>query len=66
MKWQQLKQGKCPMCNDLMNEAVGKFSVLRCISLDCPFKIRDDALAAMLADSTHPINKYDDTLSKEE
>lgn len=66
MKWQYLKQGKCPMCEDLLKDSIGKYSVLRCINQDCPFKIREDALAAMLADSSHPVNKYDDTLSKEE
>lgn len=54
------------MCSDLLKDSIGKYSVLRCINLDCPFKIRQDALDVMLADKAHPVNKYDDTLSKEE
>lgn len=54
------------MCGDIMKDANGKYNILKCIRLDCPFKIREDALSTMLADSTHPVNKYDNTLSQEE
>lgn len=58
MRWQDLKNGKCPMCGGFVKDSTGKYNMTVCNDAMCPFKIRDDDLERILQNPEHPINKY--------
>lgn len=58
IKWQNLKEEKCPICGDNLNYGVGVFEVLVCLNTNCSFKIRHDRFVEILNDPTHPCNRF--------
>lgn len=66
MRWQNLKESKCPMCSNQLIDAYGKYRVLKCISSECTFKIREDRMSEIINDQTHPANRFYNPVAEEE
>ena len=59
IKWQNIRDDKCPMCGDSIRPTLlGHLALLRCVSSDCTFKIREERLNEILADPQHPANTF--------
>ena len=59
MKWQNLREEKCPMCDDALSYGIGPYEILVCMSSPgCTFKIRYDVYLGILNDHTHPCNQF--------
>ena len=58
MKWQNLKIGRCPLCGDHLNKAIGQYEVSQCVSINCTFHIREDRMQRILTDAQHPANNF--------
>lgn len=53
MKWQNIIDNVCPVCESRMRDQEGSFDIHRCSNANCSFKIREDSLQAILANKTH-------------
>jgi len=59
MRWQNLHEGKCPVCSDeLATDNDSKNNVYECMDDRCDFKISLTSVQAILADETHPANLF--------
>lgn len=58
MRWQNLREEKCPMCASSLDYGVGPYEILACIAPDCTFKIRHDTFLEILGDENHPANTF--------
>lgn len=60
IKWQNLRDERCPICGGNLNYGIGPFEILACMKDGCTFKIRYDRLAEILNDAEHSCNKFYD------
>lgn len=58
IKWQRLKEERCPLCSSDLSYGIGAYDILTCIDANCTFKIRHDRFVEILADKTHPCNIF--------
>lgn len=59
MKWQNLLRSQCPICQSmLLEEEKGRTVLLKCLTPECPFIIREDRLKEILADPNHKANVW--------
>jgi len=56
--WQNLRNGRCPTCNNLLRQAVGPYEIMECYAEDCTFKMREDRIQIILNDPNHSCNRY--------
>jgi len=60
LHWQNLRVGRCPICNDELRDAVGKYEITECVKYpECSFKIRNDKMEMILSDPLHPAHQFD-------
>lgn len=58
IKWQNLRDEKCPLCASHLSYGTGAYDILACINGDCTFKIRHDRFVEIMADVSHPCNQF--------
>lgn len=58
LKWQNLRDERCPICSKALNYTTGIFEILACMDSGCSFKIRHDRFLEILNDETHPCNRF--------
>ncbi len=58
MKWQNLRDGRCPVCGNILKDGVGPYMILVCTSSECTFRIREDNLLEILRNKNHAANLY--------
>lgn len=59
MKWQNIKDDRCPVCSrDLYPSSDGRLNYLKCSNGDCTFRIKESYLQEIIADPTHPANRF--------
>ena len=60
LHWQNLREGRCPRCGDELRDSIGKYEISECMkNPECPFKIRNDKMDAILADPLHPAHQFE-------
>ena len=58
LRWQNLKDERCPVDGELLAPREGRFMVMHCIKPECTFNIRVDRMNQILKDPSHPANKF--------
>ena len=58
LRWQNLRDERCPICTSHLNYGTGTYDILTCINPDCTFKIRHDRFVEIMADASHPCNQF--------
>lgn len=58
LKWQYLREGKCPACAHDLISGNGPYEISKCVSADCTFHIREDRMQEILQDPNHPANRF--------
>lgn len=58
MKWQNLHDNKCPLCDQELMEELSRYEIVRCVNLTCDFRIRQDNLNRILQDPNHSANIF--------
>lgn len=59
MKWQNLRKDVCPLCdNTLVYNMESGLDLMKCMTPDCTFKIRQDRLEDILNDENHLCNIF--------
>lgn len=58
-RWQNIVDGRCPECGQYLRKSTdGRQDFQKCINSECSFIIRENSLNQILADPTHPANKF--------
>lgn len=58
IKWQFLHDRKCPICENQLYPNPRNENAYKCLSEGCSFKITEERIQIILADDTHPANRY--------
>lgn len=59
LRWQNLREGRCPQCGEDLRDGNGKFEITICTKQPlCTFKIRNDKYDEIMADPLHPAHQY--------
>ena len=58
IRWQFLHQMRCPLCTGMLYPASHNEDLHVCRKEGCNFKIREDRVQMILADSRHPANRF--------
>ena len=65
LKWQHLKDGKCPQCSAYLTQLTGSFFLTCTNAPRCPFKIGEDKAKEIIENKNH-IGIRDHTPTEEE